>query len=73
MLQAAKELGQRENKTAGQMISELARLALNAALLSHPKAKASDPKEFHGFRPFASRGSIITNESINKLREDDIY
>jgi len=30
-----------------------------------------EPKAVYGFRPFASRGGIVTNELIDKLREDD--
>lgn len=74
VLQAAKELGHRKKKTAGQMISELARQALNSASL--PPAKATGPgkkEEFYGFRPFPRRGGVVTNERINQLREEDAY
>ena len=62
VLQAAKERAQREKKTIGEMISDLARRALMA------------PQEaVYGLRPFAPRGGIVTNELIHKLREDDAY
>ena len=68
VLQAAKERARREKKTAGEIISELARSALTA----QPQAPAARrTKSLHGFRPFAKRGSIVTNELIDKLREDD--
>lgn len=70
VLQAAKERARRESKTAGQVISELARSALNAHA-SVPTAR--EPKAVYGFRPFSKRGSIVTNEMIDKLREDDAY
>ena len=70
VLQAAKERARRERKTAGEVISELARSALIAppatALTGAPKAR-------FGFRPFAKRGGIVTNEMVDKLREDDAY
>jgi hypothetical protein len=70
VLQAAKELARRENKTAGEVISELARSALNTP----PQAPAArQPKAIYGFRPFPKRGGIVTNEMIDKLREDDAY
>ena len=70
VLLAAKELARRQNKTAGEKISELAR----AALTSAPSPRAGKkPEEFLGFRPFASRGGLVTNELIDKLREDDAY
>ena len=70
VLQAAKERARREKKSTGQVISELARSALNAP----PEAPgALEPKAVYGFRPFPKRGGIVTNELIDKLREDDAY
>jgi hypothetical protein len=70
VLQAAKERARRERKTIGEMISELARRALTT-----PQGSLSvrEPKAVYGLRPFAPRGGIVTNETINKLREDDVY
>jgi hypothetical protein len=70
VLQAAKELARRHKKTAGAMISELARRGL-ASSPAGPAAK--EPKPVHGFRPFPRRGGIVTNALIDKLREDDAY
>lgn len=70
VLQAAKDLARREKKTAGEMISELVRRALGA---SPTGAVAKEPEAMHGFRPFPKRGGIVTNELIDKLREDDAY
>ena len=69
VLFAAKDLARREKKTAGQVISELARkgLAGGAALT------AGAPKAVYGFRPFPREGRIVSNELINKLREDGEY
>ena len=69
VLRAAKELARREKKTAGAVISELTRRALTAP----PPAAARAPKAVHGFRPFPKRGGIVTNEQIDKLREEDAY
>jgi hypothetical protein len=72
VLQAAKERARRENKTAGEVISELARSALTAA----PPAtapRASEPRAHYGLRPFPRRGGIVTNDLIDRLREDDAY
>ena len=68
VLHAAKERARREKKTAGQVISELARRALTA-----PASEAREPKARYGFRPFPKRGRIVNNELIDKLREDDSY
>ena len=70
VLKAAKELARREKKTAGEIISELARRALT----SPPAARSTrEPKAVYGFRPFPNRGGVVTNELIDKLREDDAY
>ena len=70
VLQAAKERARRDKKTTGEVISELARRALTAP--PQPPA-AREPKSLYGFRPFPKRGGIVTNEMIDKLREDDAY
>jgi hypothetical protein len=68
VLRAAKELARREKKTAGAVISELTRKALTAA----PES-TREPKAAHGLRPFPRRGEIVTNERIDKLREEDAF
>jgi hypothetical protein len=67
VLQAAKHIARRENKTAGEVLSELARRALTT-----PSApSATEPsEEFMGFEPFPSRGGLVTNEIIDRLREE---
>ena len=70
VLQAAKERARREKKTAGEVISELARSALTAP----PDAPGGrEPKAHYGFRPFPKRGGVVTNALIDTLREDDAY
>ena len=70
VLQAAKERARREGKTIGQVISDLARKASSAVAES---SAARAPKAVYGFRPFPKRGGIVTNELIDRLREDDAY
>jgi hypothetical protein len=70
VLQAAKERARREKKTTGQIVSELARSALTGES-AVPTARA--PAALYGFKPFPKRGGIVTNEVIDKLREDDAY
>jgi hypothetical protein len=69
VLQAAKERARREKKTAGEVISELAR----SALTRPPEAQSKLARPKSGFRPFPRRGGIVTNELIDKLREEDAY
>ncbi|MGE0876884.1 MAG: CopG family transcriptional regulator [Burkholderiales bacterium] len=70
VLQAAKERARREKKSTGRVISELARSALTAAPVA---SGAREPKATYGFRPFARRGRVVSNELIDKLREEDAY
>ncbi len=71
VLQAAKERARRENKTAGEVISELVRQALTAPR-EYPLA-VGETTSVYGFKPFAARGILVTNEIIDKLRSDDAY
>ncbi len=71
VLEAAKERARRERKTVGAMISELARRALTSPL-DRPYS-VNEPTPVYGLRPFAPRGGIVTNELVDKLREDDAY
>ena len=66
VLHAAKERAQRENKTLGEMISDLVRAALTAP----PVQGVREPKAVYGFKPFPRRGGIVTNELIDKLLDD---
>jgi hypothetical protein len=36
-------------------------------------SKASEPRSHYGIRPFPKRGGIVTNELVNRLREEDVY
>jgi hypothetical protein len=67
VLFAAKSLARREKKTAGQVISELARKGLAGA------PATGEPKAVYGFRPFPKEGRVVSNELIDKLREDGEY
>lgn len=69
VLQAAKERAQREGKTAGRVISELARSALTQIATPGVSKQAA----VYGFRPFSSRGRVVTNEMVNKIRDEDAY
>ena len=69
VLFAAKDLARREKKTAGQIISALARKGLAGTAASTVRER----KATYGFRPFPKEGRIVSNDLINKLREDGEY
>jgi hypothetical protein len=73
VLQAAKERARREKKTAGEVISDLARRALSAphGSLTADPASVREPKAVYGLKPFARRGGVVTNELIDNLRDED--
>ena len=71
VLLAAKERARRENKTAGAVISELVRQALTAP--AQLASSVREPQPVYGFKPFAPRGSVVTNDIIDRLRGDDAY
>ena len=71
VLQAAKERARREKKTAGQVISDLARRALTAPHGAASAETVREPKAIYGLKPFARRGGVITNELIDNLRDED--
>lgn len=70
VLQAAREQARREDKTIGAVLSELARRALTTP---RETRASNEPKAVHGFRPFPSRGVVVTNELIDGLRQEDAY
>ena len=70
VLQAAKERARREHRTAGAVLSELARASL---VRSEGVTTAAEPTAVYGLSPFPSRGAVVTNARIDKLREDDVY
>ena len=69
VLLAAKNLARHENKTAGQIISRLAR----TGLASDTTPAAPQPRAVCGFRPFPKEERIVSNDLINKLREAGEY
>lgn len=70
VLTAAKELARRGHISAGRVISDLARRALTQAA---PTAgdTAREPEAIYGFRPFSSRGGVVSNEKVDRLRDEE--
>lgn len=64
VLLAAQELARRERRSAGAVISELARRGLHS-----DKAAVSVAR--NGFPVLQSRGTAVSNALIDRLREED--
>ncbi len=69
LLLATKELARRERRTAGEVVSRL----LRAALTQRPVEadRIAEPAPAHGFRPLPANGQIVTNEWVNRLRDEE--
>lgn len=70
VLMAVKERARRQKRSAGDLLSELARAALTQR--SREDADLKKPKSFYGFDPLPFRGEAVTNELIDRLREEDL-
>lgn len=70
VLLAARRLARRDRTSIGAVISDLARKGLQGG-----PYRDSAPKQdsFYGFRPLAKRGRPVTNELIDRLREEGPY
>ena len=68
VLEAIKELARREGRSAGAVASDLIRRALSQPAVTGVR----EPGARHGFRPFpaATTQDRVTNEQVNRLRDD---
>lgn len=66
VLAAVKERARLRRHSAGKVVSELLRQALAG---TGPAAEA-EATAVCGFRPFPDRGVVVTNEQIDRLRDD---
>lgn len=69
VLLAVKERARREGRSAGDVLSDLAREALTTG--SRLAGEVAEESAFYGFEPLPHRGQAISNELIDRLREDE--
>lgn len=67
VLLAVQERARREKRTAGAVLSELARQALTRQSARTGEAGAGR----HGYAPLPRRGAAVSNALIDHLREDE--
>jgi hypothetical protein len=68
VLLAVKERARRENRSAGEVLSDLAREALTRL----GEREAGDPAaSFYGFEPLPPRGPVVSTTVIDRLRDDE--
>jgi hypothetical protein len=68
ILLAVKERARRENRTAGEVLSDLARQALTQQQKSDLREGA---ESFYGFEPFEHRGPVVSNALVDRLRDEE--
>lgn len=67
LLTAAKDIARRERASAGAVVSRLLRQALNSNAKS---TEINEPVAEYGFAPFSRRGGVVSNELLDRLREE---
>lgn len=70
ILAVAKELARLQHVSAGQIISKLMREALTGRRQQDSPGDAAT-KPVGGFRPFPTRGVMVTNDRVNDLRDQE--
>jgi len=68
VLLAVKERARRENRTAGEVLSELARQALTKQQSSAGSGQGAD---LYGFEPFEHRGPAVSTALVDRLRDEE--
>lgn len=66
VLDATREIARQSNLSAGAVVSRLLREALQGRSMTSTREPG-----IGGFRPFASRGVMVSDEQVNQLRDQD--
>lgn len=71
VLIAVKELARKDKVSAGRALSRLARSALSHGPVgAHPARRAAASRSALGIEVLPRRGEIITDEHVNRLRDE---
>ena len=70
LLIAVKAVARRESRSAGAVVSSLLRQSLAHDGRHDREAQADQPGAEFGFRPVPKRGGVVTNELIDRLRDE---
>lgn len=71
VLFAAKEVARREKKPLGQVISELARKAFAQPDGPLAATGVAEPLAAYGIHPLPPRGAVVSNELVDRLRDEE--
>jgi len=69
VLNAVRDIAHRQRRTVGAVISELVLRALTQPRLE--QRAVAEPKPFFGFRPLAAEGRVVSNETVERLRDEE--
>lgn len=69
VLDAVKELARRQGKSAGAVLSALARQALTQGTPGTSAEAVAESPAVYGFRPFAGK-ELVTNAIVDRLRDE---
>lgn len=70
VLAAVKEIASRESRSAGQVASDMIRKSLTTPVGGDESDTADRFEALFGVRPLPKRGVIVTNEEVNRLRDE---
>ena len=70
MLVAAKELARQQKTSAGLVVSQLLRKVLTGQAGNTNDVRGKK-KSVTGFRPFPAGKVVVTNDTVNRLRETE--
>ena len=71
VLFAAKEVARRERRTIGDVLSTWARVALLRPDQTQRAPAVEEPLARYGIHPLPHRGGVVTNELVNRIRDDE--
>ncbi len=71
ILLAAKDLAKRQRRSAGAVISELARLGLRMSMQNREQSsRIEEPAALYGFEPIAANGKLVSTATVDTLRDE---
>lgn len=71
VLFAAKEVARREHRTIGDVLSTWARAALLRPEQQPVALTTGEPLARYGIHPQPRRGGLVTNEMVNRIRDEE--
>lgn len=71
VLFAAKEVARRERRTIGDVLSTWARASLLRPEQTQRAPTVEEPLARYGIRPLPQRGGVVTNELVNRIRDEE--